>query len=189
MGSYLTDDQIALINNAMPSNQIAGLGTLLDRALAGVLPTGSISTSEIADAAVTTDKEIVTPFSATATLTAAAAATPVTIVADAAVPAGKKIYVTNLRLVVSGATAWTDATATKVTIQDTNSSPVAVVDIAKAGLTSNAVISTLGGTNQTLGANIIAGSGLTAAKGIVIKGDANFGAGSDIKVTVSGVIK
>ena len=204
MGKVLSDGLIQMLNNCMPAAQVAELGTKLDDALGGVVPSGSIETGELADGIlsadaagrlkmansfVTTEKEVVTPFHGVATLTAAAAGTAVPIIADADVPAGKKIYVTGYRVIVNGATAWTDATATKVSIQDSNSSPVLVVDIAKAGLTGNAIINTVGGTNQTLGANIVAGTGLTAAKGLVIKGDANFGAGSDIKVAVFGVIK
>ena len=111
MGSVLSQQVIDQINNAMPANQAVGLGTLLDQALAGVLPSGAISTSEIADSAITTEKEVATPFSVSGVLTAAAAATAVVLLADASVPAGKKAYVTGLRLVVNGATAWTDSTA------------------------------------------------------------------------------
>ena len=167
MGKVLNDGLIAMLNNSMPAMQVAELGTKLDDALGGV----------------------VTPFHGIATLTAAAAGTAVPIVADAEVPAGKKIYVTGYRVIVSGATAWADATATKVVISDTNDTPVVVTDIAKAGLGANAIINTVGGTNQTLGANIISGAGLTATKGLQIKADAHFGAGSDIKVVVFGVIK
>lgn len=162
MGIVLSDDTISMINNAMPANQTAGVGTLIDQASANA-------------------------FNATGSITAAAAGTAVTIVPDSFVPAGKKCYLSSIFLVVSGATAWTDATATKLTIQD--SAGVAGVAIAKAGLTGNAIINTVGGTNQTLSAPISTGVGFTAAKGLQIVGDANFGAGSTIYVTLSGVVK
>ena len=187
MGSYLSDDTINAINNASPANQLVGLGTILDQALAGILPSGSISTAEMADNAITTAKEVATPFCVAGVLTAAAAATPVVLLADALVPAGKKVYVTNILLSVGGGTAWTDATATKVTVECTDGTDV--VAYAKAALTDSAVINDLGGANLTPGATTLSGAGLTAAKGLQIVADANFGAGSNISVVVSGVIK
>jgi hypothetical protein len=162
MGIVISDDIINGLNNAMPENQIRGLGTLIDQAFANV-------------------------FSITASITAAAAGTAVTILPDSFVPAGKKVYISNIFLIVSAGTAWADVTATKLTIQD--SAAVAGVAYAKAGLTGNAIINTIGGTNQTLSDPISTGVGFTAGKGLQIVGDANFGAGSTIYVTVSGVVK
>lgn len=187
MGNYLSDEVINLLNNAMPANQVVGLGTLLDKALAGVVPAGSISTTEMADNAITVDKEVATPFCVAGTLTAASAATPVILLADTDVPDTKKVYVTNILLVVSDSTAWTDSSGSKVTVEDTSGEDV--VAYGKAGLTANAVFNDLAGTNLTMGATTISGAGLTAGKGLRIVADSNFDAGSDIKVVVSGVIK
>lgn len=127
------------------------------------------------------------PFMATATLTAAAAATGVTVLADSVVGTDT-VYVTGFRLKVSGATAWTDATATIVTLQDTEGTPVSGIIFAKAGLTGNAIIDSLADSNLTVGDSIAINDGFTAGKGLVLIGDADFGAGSDIVVTVFGYI-
>ena len=76
------------------------------------------------------------PFRKTVTITSAAAATPVTILADASVPTGKKAYVTGVLGKVNGATVW--ATTATVVIQD--SAAVAGVTYAVAGMTGNALL-------------------------------------------------
>lgn len=129
------------------------------------------------------------PFMAVATLTSAAAATPVSIVAAADVGAAEKIYISGFRLNVNGATAWTDSTATVVKIQDTATVPVVGISIAKAGLTGNVIIDTFANGSSTVSNEILRNTGFTAAKGLNIVADANFAAGSDIYVTVYGYIK
>lgn len=128
------------------------------------------------------------PFTVTASLTAAAAGTPVHVLPAASVPAGKKAYITEVLLNVNGGTAWTDLTATVVKLQDTAASPVVGVTIPKALLLGNALVSLFTAT-LTLATLILRGTGFTTAKGIDIVADANFAAGSDIYVTISGVIK
>jgi hypothetical protein len=130
----------------------------------------------------------VSPQLFTATLTAAAAATPVPVIPAASVGAGKKIYVTDVILTVNGATAWTDVTATVVNLQDTADTPVVLSTYAKAGLTGNATLGTLG-SNITPGTPLRTGVGLTTAKGLDIAADANFAAGSNIIVTVVAFIQ
>lgn len=186
MGKSLSDDVINHINNAMPINQLVGLGTLLDQALAGEVPSGSISTDEIADKAITTAKEVATPFNVTGVLTAAAAATPVVLLADSLVPAGKKVYITGILVVVSNSTAWTDSSGTGVVIEDTAGADA--VTIAKAGLTANAVLD-IATANITLTDAVKKQTGLGTAKGIQVKADSDFDAGSDLLVNVFGVIK
>ncbi len=134
------------------------------------------------------DLYAVIPFEVTATLTAAAAGTAVHVLAEASVPAGKKAYVTGMLLNVNGATAWTDLTATGLTIQDTNGTPAVGITIPKALLLGNALLSLFTPT-MTLANLILRGTGFTTAKGIDIVADANFAAGSDIYVTLTGVIK
>ena len=126
-----------------------------------------------------------TPFIRTATLTALAGGTAVHVLAAADVGAGFKAFVTGFKATVSGGTAWSGGTGTKVALQDTNGTPVVGAEIAVAGLAGNAVIAE-GHANVTLKAAMA--SGFTAAKGIDIKGDNNFGAGSDLVVTITGFI-
>lgn len=125
------------------------------------------------------------PFVATATITSAAAATAVTLVPDTAVPAGKKVYVTGFHAKVNGATEW--ATTATVKIQDSNGTPVEFATMAVAALTANALVFPAT-ANITPAAAFTLGTGGTAAKGLVLKGDAN-GTGSDLVVTVTGFIK
>jgi hypothetical protein len=146
---------------------------------------------EIADGAlgstIRTELNSMLPFSVSATLTSALAGTVVHIIPVASVPAGKKVYVTDFIIVVNGATAWSDATATLVKIQDTAASPVVGATFAKAGLTGNALIGKTS-ASVVLAAPILLGSGFTASKGLDIVGDANFAAGSNIVATVTGYI-
>lgn len=121
----------------------------------------------------------------TVTITSAAAATPVTIIADALVPAGKKAYLVSWKAKVNGGTLW--GTTATVAIQDSNGTPVPFVTLAVAALGANAVL--LDGTsNVTLENAYILGTGGTTAKGLVLKGDAN-GTGSDLVVNCLIVIK
>lgn len=123
-------------------------------------------------------------FKKTATLTSAAAATPVHLLTDAEVGSGKKAYVSKIYFSVDGGTAW--ATTTNVTLQDTANTPVVGATVLVAGLTANAMIDE-GDTNVTLGEAIADGDGFTAGKGLDIAGNAN-GTGSDLIVTVFGCI-
>jgi len=123
-------------------------------------------------------------FMKKAVLTSADAATPVHLLTDAEVGAGKKAYVSKVYLSVNGAVDW--GTTATVTLQDTAGSPVVGLTAAVAGLTGNAMIDE-GDTNVTLAAPIADGAGFTAAKGLDIAGNAN-GTGSDLLVTVFGCI-
>lgn len=127
-------------------------------------------------------------ISRTATLTAAAAGTPVHVIPAALVAAGKKFYPLGLILKVNGATAWTDSTGTIVRLKDTAASPVVLASFAKAQLTANAVLDAVS-TGVTLGTGMSLGLGMTAAKGIDIDADSDFDAGSDIVVTLFGIVK
>jgi len=129
------------------------------------------------------------PFMYTAKLTAIAAGTAVPLVPEAIVPTLEKIYLAGFRANVSGATAWSDITATQVVVADTATLPVSGLTIAKAGLTGNAVIDSYANANTVVGNAILLNTGFTAGKGLSVKADANFGAGSDLYVTVWGYIK
>jgi hypothetical protein len=125
------------------------------------------------------------PFHRTATITSAACATPVNILATADVPTGKKVYLQGFIAKVDGATAW--GTTATVKIQDNNGTPVDFVTMAVSALTGNTVVTT-GTANITAEDAFSEGTGGTATKGLQLKGNAN-GTGSDLKVTVWGVIK
>jgi hypothetical protein len=125
------------------------------------------------------------PFHVTAALTSAAAAAGVTVLADTAIPSGKKVYITGFTATVNGATNW--ATTTTVTLKDSASAPVSQFVFACAGLTGNATLQ-VGSANVTSQAAFLLGSGSTAGKGLVLAGNAN-GTGSDLVLTVWGFIK
>lgn len=127
------------------------------------------------------------PFRKTVKLTSAAATTPVEIIADADVGAGKCVYINSLYANVNGGDAWV-GDGTVVTVADTATSPVAAITFAKAQLTANAQLM-FGSTGVTLGDGIKDGTGMTEAKGITIVADDAFGtSGSDLIVTITGFI-
>jgi hypothetical protein len=126
-------------------------------------------------------------FVKTVTLSSALAATPVEIISAATIGTGRKFYVTSILLTVNGSAAWTDSTGTVVTIQDTNGTPVIGASFAKSLLTANTVLSHL--SAGVLLSPILLGTGFTTAKGLTVSADSNFDAGSDIVITICGVIK
>jgi hypothetical protein len=137
-----------------------------------------VDAAEVSIAAITAEAGI--PFKATATLTSAAGATEVVLLADAKVPAGKKVYLHSIFASVDGATEW--ATVTKVSVKD--SADVEGASFAVADLLANANLTI---ADATLADPIAQGTGFTAAKGLVIVADAN-GTGSNLIVTVFGYI-
>jgi hypothetical protein len=126
------------------------------------------------------------PFKVQGSIASTTAVTPVVLLADALLPPTKKIYIDSWFVTVGGATAWSGGTGTIVTIGD--NTPTAAITIAVAQLTANAVFGPGVGT-QTLAALMTTQAGLGAGKGLRVYGDNNFGAGSALQVTVSGVIK
>lgn len=124
-------------------------------------------------------------FMKTATLTSAAAATPVHILTDAEVGAGKKAYVSQVFLSVNGAVNW--GTTATISIQDTAGSPVPGCTFDATKLVANSMHQ-LASSDFTLLAPIADGAGFTTAKGLDIAGNAN-GTGSDLIVTVFGCVK
>lgn len=127
------------------------------------------------------------PFRKTVKLTSAAATTPVEIIADDDVGAGKCVYINTLYANVNGGDAW-DGDGTVVTVQDTATSPVAAITFAKVQLAANAQLM-FGSTGVTLGDGIKGGTGMTEAKGLEIVADGTFEtSGSDLIVTITGFI-
>ena len=126
------------------------------------------------------------PFRKTVKLTSAKATTPVEIIADDDVGAGKCVYINSLYANVNGNDQWAGDGAV-VTVQDTATTPVAAITFAKAQLTANAQLM-FGSTGVTLGDGIKDGTGMTEAKGITIVADGAFASGSDLIVTITGFI-
>lgn len=122
-------------------------------------------------------------FSRTCTITSAAAATPVTCLADADVPAGKSAYLLGWHVKVNGATAW--ATTATCTIQDSASTGFAQISVA--ALTGNAFVGDLTANVTVLSAYSLNLGGMVA-KGLVTVCNAN-GTGSDLVVTLYGSVK
>lgn len=99
-----------------------------------------------------------------------------------------KVYIQGMAVKVTGATAWVDSTATKVSLVE-NDLNTELVAVAKAGLTDSALLF-LGTANVTVpSAKVSTSTGLSNGKGFGVVADAAFNAGSDLSVTVWGVIK
>jgi len=126
-------------------------------------------------------------FFATGTLTSAAAATAVVIIPDAQVGAGRKVYLWGYVSKVDGATNW--ATTGNIKIQDTEGTALDFITITVNAATTNGNVETVPGmSNVAMEDAFSEGSGGTAGRGLQIKGNAN-GTGSDMKITVWGIIK
>ncbi|MDD5303043.1 MAG: hypothetical protein PHS14_08020 [Elusimicrobia bacterium] len=125
------------------------------------------------------------PFIKTVSLAALSAGTAVAVLTEEEVGAGNKAFVTGFKATVGGGTAWSGGTGTKVVIQDTAASPIPGAEIAVAALTGNAVLSE-NSADVTLKAALA--NGFTTAKGVNLKADNNFGAGSALAVTIVGFI-
>jgi hypothetical protein len=125
------------------------------------------------------------PYMRTCTITSAAAATPITCLSDASVPPTQKAYLAGWHAKVNGATAW--ATTASCAIKDTSGAATPFVTLAVAALTGNAFIADHS-SNVTQEASYARNLGTAADKGFVLVCDAN-GTGSDLVVTIYGVIK
>ncbi len=123
------------------------------------------------------------PFVVSGTLTSAAAATAVNLIADSAVPAGRKVYITGYLAKVDGATDW--ATTTSVTIEGTDGTDFSV--LTASALDGNELHGPFS-DSAAVAAAMSKGTGGTAATGVQVIGNAN-GTGSDLVVTIFGVIK
>lgn len=124
-------------------------------------------------------------FHKTVTLTSADAATAVEIISNEAVGTGRKVYLQGYLLKVDGATDW--GTTATVKIQDKNAVAVDFVTLDASMLDGNEKHGPWS-DSATIEDAFAEGTGGTAAKGLQVKGNAN-GTGSDIKLTVWGVIQ
>jgi len=122
----------------------------------------------------------------TVTLTSAAAATPVEVFSAAQIGSTRAFYPLGFLIRVNGATGW--GTTANVKIQDTNGTPVDFATILVALLTNAARVGCDPKTNLTIEDAWSLGTGGTVGKGVQVVGNAN-GTGSDLKITVWGIVK
>ena len=99
--------------------------------------------------------------------------------------AAKQIFVEGFAVEVNGATAWTDS-LTYLQLADDNGSALVAARMNTAALTANALIIP-GTANTNIGTGFT--RGLTAAKNLVLKGDAVANNGSTLNYRVWGRIK
>lgn len=147
---------------------------------AEIVPSGFADLEEVVNANAALGGRF---FKKTATLASTDAATAEHLLTDEEVGTGNKVYVSKIYFSVDGENAW--AGTTNVTLQDTDA--VVGATVAVAGLTDDATFDE-GDAKVALGEAIADGVGFTAGKGLVIVGDVNGTAGSDLIVTVFGCI-
>ncbi len=126
-------------------------------------------------------------FSATARIAAAAAGSAIELLPDSNVHEDRRVYILGLFAKVDGATAWSGGSFTELYLQDSNGTPVVFFTAAVAALTANALL-VPGVANLTAEDPFALATGGTLNKGLQIVGDADAGAGSDLVVTVFGMI-
>lgn len=165
------DTKFQGVKNSLPANSTLLVSGTINMGVSSAIQSGTVTVG--------------IPFHTTVTLTSAAAATPVSALADGAVPAGKKVYVTGYFVKVNGATDW--ATTTSVKIQDTAGTPVDFVTLLASALDGNEFHSLLS-DSATIESAMALGTGGTAAKGLQVVGNAN-GTGSSLVITIFGFIK
>lgn len=124
-----------------------------------------------------------TPFTRTVTLTSAAGDTPISIITDSEVGDNEKVHVYDFHAKVNGGTVW--ATIANVKVQDTDA--VDFITMLVAALTANAFVG-LFTSNITPESALELNSGGTLGKGLQVVANAT-GTGSDLVITVSGVVK
>lgn len=104
------------------------------------------------------------------------------LLADLAVPAGKKVLLEGFAIQVNGATAWS-GDLTKLSIQDSNGTPIVFADIAVGALTANAIFMN-SSSNVTPKVGMVSAG--TLIKGLVLKSDDAIAAGSNLNVRIWG---
>lgn len=140
--------------------------------------------------------DYISRFNRTVSLTALLAGTAINLLTDSTsvasgglsdVGTGYTVVLEGWRIKVKGTTAWSGGSGTYIQIEDTSGQTF--VRALSAALTSQALLMD-NSANVTLDALYTnTGGRLTTSKGLRIKGDANYGAGSDVQVTVWGYIE
>jgi hypothetical protein len=104
------------------------------------------------------------------------------LLADLAVPAGKKVLLEGFAVQVNGATAWS-GDLTKLSIQDSNGTPVVFAEIAVGALDASAIFTSSSSEVTPKVGMVSAG---TLVKGLVLKSDDAIAAGSNLNVRIWG---
>ncbi len=165
--AVLTPEEAQLVDDSSQANQLATIGK-------------RVRNLELINDLVTESQ-----FMVTGTLQSANASTPVILLPESVIPAGKKAYVQGFIAKVNGATNW--VTTTDVYVSDTNVSPNKFITFDAVHLNGNEVFY-VGANHVTIENAFALGSGGAVGKGIQIYGNTN-GSGSDFVVTIWGVIK
>ena len=120
------------------------------------------------------------PLHAKATLTSAAASTPVSFIDNSDI-VGRKAYLVSFHGKVNGATAWSGGTMTKVVIRDRNGN--LFFEIPVAVLTGNApILSDI--PIATYGDRFLLGTGSDEGIGLEMVANGSAGAGSDLVINL-----
>lgn len=120
------------------------------------------------------------PLHVKATLTSAAANTPVSLIDNADIT-GRKAYLVSFFGKVNGGTAWSGGTMTKVIIRDRNGNLFFEIPIAV--LTANAPI-LMDAPTAIYGDRFLLGTGSDESSGLEMVADGTAGAGSDLVINL-----
>lgn len=132
-------------------------------------------------------------FSKTVVLSPTTASEAASIIHQTQMEDGKVVYPLGFFLYVNGPTAWSGGTLDQVRVQDNADNELFHVDIAK--LIGNAIISPANLDSTEVTSRLVTGAGSHPGYGINLQGktsggaDANAAAGSDIYLTIYGVVK
>ena len=165
--AILTKEEAKLVDDSSLANQLAQIGT------------------RVRDLELINDLVTELHFMTTRTLQSASASTPVILLPDSSVPAGKKVYLLGFMAKVNGSTNW--GTVAEVKITDNSVSPIDMVTFDAQHLAGTEKFY-LGANHTTPEDAFIMGQGGATGKGLRVFGDVN-GSGSNFVVTVWGVIK
>jgi len=109
-----------------------------------------------------------------------------TVIEDAAIPSGMRLYITNFTLIFTGTAFGQD-----VILSDSNGTPVNIATVAAANTDTGIFTKeSTGGTatGMTQGAAITGGTSLTAGKGVVVRSAATNTNGATMRVIVEGYL-
>jgi len=125
-------------------------------------------------------------FSRTASISATVAGTRIHLLAEADLPEGKKAFPLGFFMILNGEVSWTGGTGTAIYIADSGTDLIyrlAAIEAAQL-VAGNYLCPDSDGV--TLEAECGMNLGCRTGKGIDVLADADFGAGSDLVVTVYG---
>lgn len=120
------------------------------------------------------------PLHAKATLTSAAASTPVSLIDNSDI-IGRKAYLVSFHGKVNGATAWSGGTMSKIIVRDRNGNLFFEIPISV--LTANAPL-LMDMPTATYGDRFLIGNGSDEGVGLEMVADGTAGAGSDLVMNI-----